>query len=177
VGGERVIAVLLGILWPIFLSIGADTARTRCDGYLVEANTGSGWFVKNIYADSLMSRAKTPRLSENAGPWEDTLWVSLSTAGGATSLRCRCTGGALSNVVALVPRGSFARDTTMYGSRHDWYEPRIAGPTRGAYWHGALGDTSAFYVEPLDAEQSRRRLAHLAACGYYWQRGVKMVTP
>lgn len=167
------ISLVLGVLSQIFVTVGPG----RCPAYMLEANTGSGWFTKNAYADSLMSAPKRPRVSEGTEPWTDTLWVSLSTAGGGTSLRCRCFGGEVSNVLAVVPRGSYARDTTMYASRGEWYEPRIAGPTRAAVWHGERGDTTAYYVETMDAEQSRRRLAHLAACGWWWDHGTRRTQP
>jgi len=167
--------VIAAILVRLVLTLGAG----RCDAYLLEGSYGpdAPWMSKRAYSDSLMTSIKFPRVSEGTEPWTDTLWVSLSTAGGGTSLRCRCIGGEVSNVLGVVPAHSYAADTTLYGSRGEWYEPRIAGPTRAAVWHGERGDSSAYMIETIDAEQSRRRLAHLNATGYWWWHGQRMVTP
>lgn len=165
------ISLILAGLVRLVFTVGPG----HCLAYLVEANTGSGWFTKNAYVDSLMTAPKIPSIAEADSEHVDHLWVSLSTAGGGTSLRCRCIGGEVSNVLGVVPAHSYARDTTLYLWQGERVAAVLGGGTREA--RAVFPDSSALLIETLDAEQARRRADHCRACGYWWQHGIKEVCP
>jgi hypothetical protein len=151
----------------------------RCTGYQVEKWTGSAWVATSLFADSTLA-LKAPRFTVSDTAWADSGYVNATQSGIPTTWRCHCVGGPANNVAAAIPKGSFARDTVLYGWAGELWRSQllgmgIAGPMRGAGWRTFNGDTLAPWVEFLDAEQSRLRDWHCTLFGYYWQHGARMV--
>lgn len=168
------ISLALAALVRLLFVVGAG----RCDALIAERNTGAGWTPATLYADRAYT-LKRPRVAESDTAYTDSAFVSVTQSGVGTSLRCRCAGGAVSNVVAVVPAGSFPRDTTLYAffASTPNVPARLGGGSTEARWVGARGDTAAAIVMTLDYEQSTNRVAHCRACGYWWLRGVRQVCP
>ena len=168
------IAFILAGLVGIFFRVGPG----QCSALIAERNTGGGWTNATLYADRAFT-IKRPRVAESDTSYVDSAFVSVTQSGVGTSLRCRCAGGAVSNVVAVVPAGSFPRDTTLYAffASTPNVPARLGGGSTEARWVGARGDTAAATVMTLDYEQSTNRVAHCRACGYWWWHGVRQVCP
>lgn len=168
------IALIVAALIRLLFSVGSG----RCDALIAERNTGAGWTNATLYADRAFT-VKRPRVAESDTSYVDSAFVSVTQSGAGTSLRCKCLGGELVNVVAVVPAGSFPRDTTLYAffARTPNVPARLGGGSTEARWVGARGDTAAAIVMTLDYEQSTNRVAHCRACGYWWLRGVRQVCP
>ncbi len=171
---------MIAVMLAVFQLIHWIVQPGRCDALIAERNTGSGWTAANLYAGPGPALTiKLPRVAESDSAYADSGWVSLTQSGVATNLRCRCAGGPVSNVVAYVPAGSFARDTTLYAFGHDgeYQTARLGGGTRTVSWIGARGDSTAFRILTLDAEQQEFRADHCRAAGYGWLHGVRWACP
>lgn len=151
-----------------------------CAAYALQGNSGAGWVSRSVWAGP--GPALTPKLPAISESGSDTFYVSLTQSGVATVLRVACVSasgdtGTWSPLVAVLPAGSFSRDTTCYAWR-SLAADHLAGLARGgATTQLAWTAPDSLTVETLDAEQARRKARHCRACGYWWARGVRQVCP